>query len=228
MLTKYIFSYVSVRSAPLPLKVIAAFLRLGKKYEIAQLRLEATSRLSYEFPSMLDKWDDVHSAYVMIEYHPGLGYDIVKLARELGLCAILPAVLFAVSESLDLDSAYEPIDRGDGTSATLSVEDQIILTRGWWRLIQDQARLTFGWLDTTRALDDGCISQCIPSRKILLSEIFPVEFPQKLAFNALDNWDPVWERNLCYRCIVAAKKWHEEGRDEIWHLILVSQRGRNC
>jgi hypothetical protein len=212
-------SYVSVRSQRLPLKVIAAFLRLGKKYEITQLRLEATTRLTHDFPSTLDKWDHVSNDYELVEEYPGLPYDIISLAREQGLYAILPAVFYIIIIRLDLDSAYDPIQRGDGSTAVLSAEDHIMCTRAWWQLIRDQAELTFSWLDTNGSWKGECNFPCITYRNGFRSALFPVEFPPILDCKALCGWDSDWEDILCENCARTAQKLHEDGRAEIWRKL---------
>ncbi|KAJ7634548.1 hypothetical protein FB45DRAFT_829824 [Roridomyces roridus] len=65
----------------LSLEVIAAMLRLGRKYEIAAAEANAVRRIHFEFPKDLDAWDKCSAHFTKIEDYDGLPLDILKLAQ---------------------------------------------------------------------------------------------------------------------------------------------------
>jgi len=78
----------------LPFPVVAAMLRLGKKYEFDHLRDEALLRLTSEFPTKLEEWDALPNRFTHIVNRKGLLFDIISLAIECGVQSILPAAYF--------------------------------------------------------------------------------------------------------------------------------------
>ena len=52
----------------MPLYVVGAFFRLGRKYEFTKLFKQADARLSHEFPSALEQWDQVSNCYSLIDW----------------------------------------------------------------------------------------------------------------------------------------------------------------
>lgn len=130
-------SYTSVRLEPVTLSVIKSFLNLGRKYEIKNLYLEATTRLSFEYPSTLNEWDNTRYTLQLIECDPGLAFDIINLAREHGLLLILPATFYNIYHSQDFfREIFEDVRREDGTLAILSFEDQKIRIKNWDTLVK--------------------------------------------------------------------------------------------
>jgi hypothetical protein len=83
----------NIRQA-LPFPVVAAMLRLGKKYEFDHLRDEALLRLTSEFPTKLEEWDALPDHFTHIIDRKGLLFDIIRLAIECGVQSILPAAYF--------------------------------------------------------------------------------------------------------------------------------------
>lgn len=85
-------------------------------------------RLSYTYPSTLEKWDrrDYHP-WEKIEFEEGLDFRVVDLAQEFGLSSILPAAFFTICEVRD--NPVEEILYGvgdDGQRITLSTKNQKI------------------------------------------------------------------------------------------------------
>lgn len=211
-----IHSYASVRLDPVSLNVIVAFLRLGRKYEIESLYLEATTRLSFEFPPTLKEWDETRHKLQLIKWHPGLTFDIINLAHEHGLPHILPAAFYDACLSLDFfRETFRGVRRKDGTLAILSSEDQKICIQGWAMLIHEQTASTFGWLRTEGDVFCSTSAGCLEAKTTLYFAKFS-GVPEMVALN---DWDKDYEEDLCERCAMGAKTSQRVGRSKVWNLL---------
>lgn len=96
----------------LPFPVVAAMLRLGKKYEFDHLRDEALLRLTSEFPTTLEEWDALPDHFTHIVDRKGLLFDIISLAIECRVQSILPAAyVLAVNDVVSRPRSPEMFDR---------------------------------------------------------------------------------------------------------------------
>ena len=202
-----------------PFSKIAALLRLGTKYEIGHLRAEAMRRLCADFPSTLQQWDRRTKDFSKISYSLGTFFDIINLAREHKIAVILPAVFYTYCRNhFDINMVFDGIPRNDQNElpARLSAEDQRACLLGWQRLLEEQSRKSFFWLDPNKnnTLFKHCRTrtQCDRARSELLTDLWhPV--PKIMA---LDAWDNDWEDGMCHACVTAAMRSQEDGRGKIW------------
>src|SRR5882762_6695162 len=82
-------SYLLADKEPHPISVIAAFLRLGKKYGIDQLRSEAVIRLSFHFPTTLEERDKICSEAKLIKSNIGLAATYTVLVTSSRLASLV-------------------------------------------------------------------------------------------------------------------------------------------
>ena len=209
-------SYVAVGLAPIPMSVVSAFLRLGKKYEIDILQAEATKRLTYECPSSLEDFDKLEF-WSMIEAEDGLPIEIVKLGRENGLLSVVPIALYCCCRCYSALEILKGVKGRAGDCISLSQEDREACIVANQRIIQAQATTTFLWMNPGTAagsLYKSCRSpaSCSFARKDLLCEMF-LPLPKSIA---LDLWEGQWEKGMCSACVEAAKASHNEGREKMW------------
>jgi len=116
---------------PQPFPILAAFLRLGTKYEIAQLRSEAMERLSAEYPSQLEKWDErCARSKAQIKPRRGLDFDVINLALEANALSLLPAAFYSYLMDYDCEEVLGGIIREDLSVAKLSDEYREVCIRG--------------------------------------------------------------------------------------------------
>jgi hypothetical protein len=80
--------------------VLAAMIRMGRKYEIDYLREEALVRLTTEFPTTLTEWDKLPHFYTQIVHQNGILFDIINLALQNDIKSILPAAYYLCIQEL--------------------------------------------------------------------------------------------------------------------------------
>jgi len=196
----------------LPFAVVAAFMRLGTKYEIEDLRAEGIRRLHADYPSSLELYDELRNGKKLaIEPHVGRSFDIANLARETGTLSVLPVVLYSCCRIFDNEGLFEGCQTQDGDSViALSPTDQKICILAKDKLFALQARETFGWLDLNTEQDRCPDIRCKNTkRKIFKSVWYP-----KPKCAALDAW--TWSGRMCVDCEVDARGRHAAGRAEVW------------
>lgn len=94
----------------MPIDLLAAILRLGKKYEIDYLRDEGLKRLRLDFPKTLEQWNTSSQAYFHI-FDDGEDYNIVQLCDELSISSCLPSayMLFVTGCTLASSRSYPTV-----------------------------------------------------------------------------------------------------------------------
>ncbi|KAJ7605105.1 hypothetical protein DFH06DRAFT_260645 [Mycena polygramma] len=135
-----------------PFALVAAMLRLGKKYEFDQLREDAVARLERSFPTSLEHFRKRQKRAQIVSYE-GLMYDAVNLAREMGLLSILPAALYCASaDGPEIAEVHRAILHGlpgaNGVPVHLNPDDKAVCLLAMSPLLAQQ------WKETTRR----CIS----------------------------------------------------------------------
>ena len=196
--------------------VVAAFLRLGDKYNIATLKKDAIMRLQYDFPSTLGGLglDATDSMIKTNETTTTLARDAVNLAREVGcIDSILPWA-FHVLGSHGIHKVVLEETRSDGSEVSLSPADQVIIITGWANGLRQQ-RQTMKWaygpgFNYCEDCSDK-ISQTI--RTTALYNPVP-------ELDGLKEWDELgFSQEMCHACLRAAKASHTKGREAYWEKL---------
>jgi hypothetical protein len=94
------------QQARLKFNVLAAMLRLGRKYEISQAYDDAVSRIRYEFPSDFKAFNALDADMARIEYRRGIYCDLLNLAYECGIYSSIPLLAFCCLREDNLVSSY--------------------------------------------------------------------------------------------------------------------------
>lgn len=211
-----------VTGKPLPINVIAAFLRLGKKYEIELLHADALKRLHYEYPSTLEDLDQCNR-YSMIDenYSTGTTIVIANLAREQGLLRILPLAFYRCCQ---LYTAKWLAAGFRYPLATLSSDDALVCFIGWTSLASLQSVTTLAWIDSPTSTYMNCTSpvSCARVRKMTLRAIFFTfaSFVGDYTWSKLNDYR--FEHGLdemCRFCESIAKAIHNAGRAKFWEAL---------
>ncbi|KAJ6593479.1 hypothetical protein B0H19DRAFT_1090537, partial [Mycena capillaripes] len=144
-------TFLLQRSLPLP--VVAALIRLGRKYDFRNLLDTAVERLTFENPSTLEEYDALLMGggkyqTTRIVHCPGVLYDMVTLARENNIFSALPCAYYRALRYYPQASLFDGVPRTDDTAVCLSVVDQrrCIIGREKLLVAQAHANYSFGWL----------------------------------------------------------------------------------
>lgn len=187
---------------------------MGTKYEIAQLRKEALTRLTYEFPSSLEHWDKTPSHFQLITNEDGILFDVVQLARQNNVLAILPAAFYAIAATHEIEEVLDGVRRWDGSLAMLSVRDQKTYVKGVWELMHISNRYNFTWLDNTFLPYEKCTTKaaCNAARSARSFELLR----RSPRCGILEPWHETLGKDLCTFCRGVGKESHQFGREEAW------------
>lgn len=116
---------------PLPLPIVSAMLRLGRKYEIEFLQEDAVNRLSTAFPSNLEEYVSLQKnpSNSLIEFEEDFltAYlKVISLACSHDLQKILASAYFMLLSSPKLDSTFGIRSEGPGLGVLSMAELQIL------------------------------------------------------------------------------------------------------
>ncbi|KAF8178666.1 hypothetical protein K438DRAFT_1604819 [Mycena galopus ATCC 62051] len=202
--------------------VLASLVRLGRKYAFTNLLNTAVELLASENPRDFETYrilagsdydlPGTHS-FSRISNYPGVYFDIITLARENDLFAILPCAYYrAITLGYDqviIDVLFDSLRRNDGTYATLSPVDQRRCVLGRAKLLKAQfaPSYTFGSL---RA-DSKCINdrKCTIRKKDLLRDLLLTG--QVWALGMLPR-----VTSECSNCDLEFRQAMAAGRQKIW------------
>ncbi|KZP29334.1 hypothetical protein FIBSPDRAFT_927094 [Athelia psychrophila] len=199
---------------PLPISVIAAFVRLGQKYQIDAVLSEALRRLYYEFPVDLSQLDEIHTNAVngtaIIIKKNSVYIDVANLALEQNLLSVLPLALQHCSTARS-HTIVKGVKREDHTVATLSPINKEAVLAASCSLLRLQALTTFCWLyppvTACQTPED-----CEHGRNQMTKTLF---YPVPV-YSGLVRWCEDWENDVCDSCVVRGRNLHHNGRRLYW------------
>jgi hypothetical protein len=177
--------------------------------EMASFRVEAVQRLTHEFPTTLaaldstvdySRTEDPKLVTVRVKF-----FSAIELAHQFNISQILPWAFYGCCYYLTFKQICQP---ESPLRPSLSREDVQTCLVGWQKLVEQQARDTFAWLNSACTSEKSDV--CNAARKKLRQHFAPLP-----ACKALDPWQP-WQQGLCKECAADAKVSHEAGRKKIW------------
>ncbi|KAJ6519070.1 hypothetical protein C8R45DRAFT_809428 [Mycena sanguinolenta] len=197
-----------VHSLPfcIPLPVIRALIRLGRKYDFKDFCSWAVAQLGFQYPTSLEEFDrsDQIGSFSASRF-PSELTDIIALARENKIFAVLPSAYYcAIKLSL--------VGEGDGPSViSLPTVDLNKCVIGREKLLIQQFKpgYTFGWLQNWEKKNFVSPKLCRTARNKLLAKYF-----DDAAIEALQ--EPRMYDDLCDDCGRQAKEYMTVGRRKIW------------
>ncbi|KZP20319.1 hypothetical protein FIBSPDRAFT_1044958 [Athelia psychrophila] len=221
--------YVYAKTSEIPVAVVSAFLRLGKKYGFHALMADAVERLQYEFPPTLEARDAIKSSMVSLE-SPADYYDIVNLARETDLVSILPGALFeCINHSGMFEHLMSGYEREDGTVAVISQADQERCLSAWRTLVELQRTTTYAWLNVPGTwYSDSVVYRCSDPRRGCFKkrEVIAGALWHGVSFPSCDPIFQNWSANLeahasgqCPSCAKECQRLHIAGRQSAWEKL---------
>ncbi|KAJ7465252.1 hypothetical protein FB451DRAFT_1263058 [Mycena latifolia] len=196
--------------------VVAAIVRLGKKYDFSRLLAAVVARLTAHFPRTLHTYNS-GPATERIVLDPGLCFDAINLATENGLFALLPALYFSALLDVEPDASDEiliGVERADKTTANLSFENQVILLRSQKQAHLTQAQLLFEWMTPENLPSSVCTSSatCAAQRDNLTHDLFVPLYTLRASL----SWNILFEREFCPECGRAMKFSFKRGARKFW------------
>jgi len=188
-------SYVFAHKTPLPFPVVAAFLRLGSKYEIEQPKTEAMARLTYEYPPCLGSFQgriDNHGGFWTI-FRCSSACTRDKHPSHAAYCILhLLSILF-------FRRNFQGCSKG-GYQFSLQGQQTCIL--GHQQLFQKQVKRTYLWLTSTS------YQQC---RTLSDEEARAINSSTAASAGIQCSvWEESWGIDMCESCIDSeriAHKW---------------------
>ncbi|KAJ7018338.1 hypothetical protein C8F04DRAFT_1151877 [Mycena alexandri] len=166
----------------LPLPVISAHIRLGRKYDFRELLDLAVARLNFENPTTLAAYDalltDEYDVALMLDSHytptrivnyPGLYLDIIRLAREHDILSVLPCAYYRLLISTDLrtvDELFLGIKKADGSRVPFTPDELRRCVSGREKIMYAQLQPGYGcgwyrsWVPSP-----GCANPCTVHQK---------------------------------------------------------------
>ncbi|PPQ82404.1 hypothetical protein CVT26_013319 [Gymnopilus dilepis] len=132
----------------MPFPLLAAILRIGKKYQIDHLQNEGLHRLRKEFPTDFAYWNENCVEVVAIKSLGDHLEAIINLAHELSVQSILPALYICYLSAVKMDDILYGTKDIDGVSIRLNEEAARQCLKGRNRLILELFNLTKKWFST--------------------------------------------------------------------------------
>ncbi|KAF7370303.1 BTB domain-containing protein [Mycena sanguinolenta] len=202
----------------LPLPVIDAHIRLGRKYDCKYFFDLAVARLTAEFPAALEEFDAIHSGETSggIEWKADFSlFHIIAVASNNNILSALPSAYYRVVQSSSLEKLFDGLERTDGTRASLDSTDLRRCVIGRQTLLhkQLQAGYTLGW--TRKWEFSDCISPaaCGTFRENILSFYLDEKF---VHIGGLLPSTHFYKWNFCPTCANHITDSIVAGRKKIW------------
>ncbi|KII91816.1 hypothetical protein PLICRDRAFT_521867 [Plicaturopsis crispa FD-325 SS-3] len=213
--------YHAAPTQPMPFDVAAAFLRLGKKYEIGYIHSQALLRFTTEYPSKLDAYDILENKtsplrnlnrLILRTFNP---METVNLARETHTLSILPVAWYQCSEIYFVNElVHDKTYRVNHMKAMLSPEYPVVCLLGMHRLMRELGVIHSWTADNI----PSCTKPVACSRAkrramyvLLTTRLMP---PSLHPWGDL-HWAPS-ENDLCRECYKDAVACYEQGRRAVW------------
>ncbi|KAF7297672.1 BTB domain-containing protein [Mycena kentingensis (nom. inval.)] len=212
---------------PEPISILAALLRLSKKYDIPVYRGEALARFKREYPTTLLEYDAILLASAANngwrDIFPEGGNVAtliisINLARELQIFSVLPVALCCLDLNWDSEHGNDGV-LTPSFGPTLNAADQFRWLQAQLRAVQLRSKTVFKWLDPEYPLVP--CDECEKTNKCPLAV---GEIAMKLLSDTenyiLAQWSEILElfdsNVLCSPCLRVAEKAFTEGRQEAW------------
>ncbi|KAF7298004.1 hypothetical protein HMN09_01021400 [Mycena chlorophos] len=105
----------------LQFSLVAALIRLGRKYDFIKLLKAAVNRLTHDYPSTLALIDARQRAdfSLNITPYPGIHFDVLSMAREHSILSVLPVAYYWMMRAYPQTSWFDGMKRPDGTFCPL-------------------------------------------------------------------------------------------------------------
>ncbi|KAJ7196474.1 hypothetical protein GGX14DRAFT_672488 [Mycena pura] len=205
----------------LPFDVVAAMVRLGKKYEMAAIKNNATWRIHYEFPNTLHSWIEVQNKLTKIESQPGMMLDLLNLVYEYEIRSSVPTLAFNCLDMMSLEHLMkDETRRPDGSCVHLAPHIKLTLAIAVER-IANQQRTSFQWLDDDTILPHPqCNSrtECTEQRQELYRTV--MWGLEEYHYHCFDPWNDFdGTKGLCRKCNLVGEGTFKDTASKMWEFL---------
>ncbi|KAJ7698468.1 hypothetical protein B0H16DRAFT_1441943 [Mycena metata] len=208
-------------STELPnLELLAAMLRLGKKYDFPRFREDSVRWLKQDFSSTLEEYDEHDAEFnFKLEDTTSTYLFIASLAREIGLPSLLPLCYAEVVTDYEGEAMKKILDLNDSSVNTI---DRLACLAGHHKLLNLQSTTMFAWLDldmeSAHIPTENC-RQSIACGAAIKKIFIDISRQHPPPIMILNPWDKDWDASLCSSCRKKAKKLHDTGRETCWEAM---------
>ncbi|KIJ64939.1 hypothetical protein HYDPIDRAFT_28285 [Hydnomerulius pinastri MD-312] len=194
-----------------PLPVAAAFLRLGKKYEIRKLYKEgrmSLGNLGGLIPPPQLPTDSSPRLITFVTERDKYDFHLTNLAREIGFLSMLPVALYTIVMSCPLEIILDGYD-WNGAHCALSPINQRACLIGRDKLVGLQSRHFLIQPDYKSCLDRV---KCMEGEERVLRDAWRPDFYR----DPFATWDSKWDSSFCSPCLAYRKRLCECSREAAW------------
>ncbi|KAJ7237023.1 hypothetical protein B0H12DRAFT_1190794 [Mycena haematopus] len=191
----------------LPLPVVRAFIRLGRKYDFKDLLESAVTRIMSEVPTTLEEYDALNSIdFGSFRNFYSLGLDLIIMASENKLSATLPP-----------GELFDETEADDGTLVSLPRVDLRRCLQGRENILikQLQPGYTYAWARGCKL--DGCTDpeKCDTSREAFRNLwVGSIQAFYTESDHGFPDPDTVYQ--FCASCIEHITESMDAGRKKMW------------
>ncbi|KAJ7037764.1 hypothetical protein C8F04DRAFT_998754 [Mycena alexandri] len=202
-----------------PFRLVAAMLRLSKKYDFPLFRHDCVRRLKQEFPTSLAEYNKVSNRWTFLTTGgQSIKLAVISLAKEIGLPSILPINYLLIITDYK-GSAMQKIL--DPNNQSVNASDRIACLLGYTKLLKLQSTTMFAWLNCQENSREIPSETC--SRRhhctAAVSKIFVDSFNPHAEVWILSGWNEDWDSDLCSSCGEKAKGIYDAGRETCWQQL---------
>ncbi|KZP26080.1 hypothetical protein FIBSPDRAFT_1041132 [Athelia psychrophila] len=207
----------------MPIAVLEAFLRLGRKYEIDHIRKQAVQRLAVAFPSDLNKYRDIFASHPPrpIQHSVQDYLALVNVLRANDLLVHLPTLLFLLILADHYDHVPIITPAPETQQSMLSCTDIQLCHKAHIKLMHLHATVVFSWVQPWEARHARSTDACSMQHARLHQAWFrsagrDFNGPMISTFGA---WKDGWDNGFCEECSTHARQKFAEGQEQVFEML---------
>ncbi|KII87428.1 hypothetical protein PLICRDRAFT_255081 [Plicaturopsis crispa FD-325 SS-3] len=191
-----------------PFPVVAAMLRLGKKYRIKHVYDSALRHIRGDYVSSLENPFTSANPFrnIYIERTEGDEFKVVRLLRDTGIHSPLPVAYYACGRTY---STAKLLDEDSFTP-----EDRTICLVGLEKLRAQSLAAFQGWVCSATS-GCTCPGACCKAKAAVVITLSARGYD----YDAFQPWDAQWGVDLCPPCLEAAQTLYEDNRVSLWRRL---------
>ncbi|KZP16978.1 hypothetical protein FIBSPDRAFT_1047099 [Athelia psychrophila] len=215
----------------MPVPVLGAFLRLGRKYEIDHLRKQALKRLAVDFPTDLDTCTRIMSKIRTLSLRPeswptsidiklkeGDLLTLINILRDNDLGVFLPFV-FSVVVFCDIRLELSVLQRSPHNGEPiLSLDDIDLVVRASRKIAHLPSTGAMSWTEHSPRYATCESNRCDEARGKIAFRWYKHSIPVLPLFK---EWSVQWDQGglFCDPCKVQGRIMYREGQEKIWEML---------